>query len=121
MAETSLRKLFDKAIISGGNTHTIDDIEAGIAAGHFQFWEADDCCAVTEMVAYPQAKKLHIFIAAGNFNSICEKLLPRAREFAERNGCVSMTTIARKGFLRRIPKYGFKPKHIAFELDFERN
>ncbi len=121
MAESTLRKLFDKAIVSGGRTHTIDDIEAGIALGIYQFWDADDCCAVTELVRYPRVNKLHIFIAAGNFNSICEKLLPQAKAFAEKNGCVSMTTIARKGFLRRIPQYGFKPKYVAFELDFERN
>lgn len=121
MAENALRKLFDKALLIGGQTHTIDDIEAGIAGGFYQFWEADDCCAVTEIVPYPRAKKLHVFLAAGDFNSICEKLLPQAKAFAEKNGCVSMTTIARKGFLRRIPKYGFKPKYIAFELDFERN
>lgn len=119
MAESALRKLFDRAILIGGSTHTIDDIEAGIAAGFFQFWEADDCCAVTEIVPYPRAKKLHIFLAAGNFLSICEKLLPQARKFAEENGCVSMTTIARKGFVRRIPAYGFKPKYIAFELDLK--
>jgi hypothetical protein len=120
LADT-LRKLFDKAIISGGNTHTIDDIEAGIANGQFQYWHADDCCAVTELIPYPRCKKLHIFIAAGNFNSICEKLLPQAKQFALDQGCTAMTTIARKGFVKRIPAYGFEPKYIAFQLDLERN
>lgn len=121
MAKRNLRALFDRALLFGGNTHTIDDIEAGIAQGFFQFWEADDCCAVTEILPYPRCKKLHIFIAAGNFQSICDKLLPQAKAFAKENGCVSMTTIGRKGFVKRIPKYGFKPKYIAFELDLERN
>jgi hypothetical protein len=121
VATNKLRALFDKALWIGGGTHTIDDVEAGVAQGLFQFWEADDCCAVTEILTYPRCKKLHIFIAAGNFQSICDKLLPRASAFAKENGCVSMTTIARKGFVRRIPQYGFKPKYVAFELDLERN
>lgn len=121
MENAALRRLFEKALEIGGGTHTIDDIENGVAAGFLQFWHADDCCAVTEIIAYPRAKKLHVFIAAGKFESICSKLLPQARQFAIDNGCVAMTTIGRKGFMRRIPEYGFKPKFVAYEYDLKGN
>lgn len=117
---SSLPELFDKALRIGGNTHTRQDIAEGIAKGRFQYFGDDECCVVTEIVEYPQKRALHLFLAAGNLNKLLEEYLPVVKQFAKENGCTSITSVSRKGFLKRFPAYGFKPKCITFELDIER-
>lgn len=117
---SSLPELFDKALRIGGNTHTRQDIAEGIAKGRFQYFGDDECCVVTEIVEYPQKRVLHLFLAAGNLNKLLEEYLPVVKQLAKDNGCTSITSVSRKGFLKRFPAYGFKPKCITFELDIER-
>jgi hypothetical protein len=115
----SLPALFDKALKIGGNTHTREDIAEGIKLGRFQYWGDDECCVVTEIVAYPRCQKLHLFIAAGNLQRLFDVYLPKVKAFAREHGCVSLTSVSRKGFLKRFPAVGFKPKCVTFELDLK--
>jgi hypothetical protein len=112
----SVEELFDKALKIGGNTHTREDIAEGIKSGRYQYWGDADCCLVTEIVEYPRKKTLHLFIAAGDLNKLLEDYLPRVKHFAKENGCSALTSVSRKGFLKRFPAYGFKPKCVTFEL-----
>lgn len=115
----SLKELFDKALDIGGNTHTREDIAEGIKLGRFQYFGDDECCLVTEIIEYPRKRVLHLFIAAGNLNKLLEEYLPRVKQFAADNGCASLTSVSRKGFLKRFPAYGFKPKCVTFELQIK--
>ncbi len=115
----SLAELFNKALAIGGNTHTVDDIIDGVNKGRFQFWGDDECCVVTEMIQYPRKRVLHLFVAAGDLNRLLEMYLPKVKEFAREHGCASITSVSRKGFLKRFPAYGFKPKCVTFELPIE--
>jgi hypothetical protein len=112
--QSSLPALFDKALKLGGNTHTREDIAEGIKSGRFQYWGDDECCVVTEIIQYPRKRVLHLFIAAGNLNRLFDVYLPKVKSFAIDNGCSSLTSVSRKGFLRRFPPE-FKPKCVTFE------
>lgn len=114
-----LPALFDKALRIGGNTHTRQDIAEGIAQGRFQYWGDDECCVVTEIVRYPRCLKLHLFIAAGNLQRLFDVYLPKVKDFAREQGCVALTSVSRKGFLKRFPSVGFKPKCVTFELELK--
>ena len=113
----SLPELFEKALPIGGNTHTKADIAEGIKSGRFQYFGDDKACLVTEIVHYPRKSVLHLCLAAGDLNHLLEKYLPVVKQFAADNGCTSLTSVSRKGFLKRFPKYGFRPKAITFELE----
>jgi hypothetical protein len=113
----TLPELFDKALRLGGYTHTRDDIAEGIKSGQFQYWGDESCCLVTQIVEYPRKRVLHLFIAAGDLNKLLNKYLPIVKKFAAENGCTSLTSVSRKGFLKRFPAYGFKPKCVTFELE----
>lgn len=115
----TLPELFDKALALGGHTHTRQDIADGVKSGRFQYWGDDECCLVTEIVEYPRKRVLHLFIAAGNLERLLEHYLPTVKQFASDNGCSSLTSVSRKGFLRRFPAYGFRPKCITFELELK--
>lgn len=114
----TLPELFDKALAIAG-THTRQDIADGVKAGRYQYWGDDECCLVTEIVEYPRCRKLHLFIAAGDLDRLLTEYLPRVKEFARDNGCNGLTSVSRKGFLRRFPAYGFKPKCVTFELELK--
>lgn len=117
--QSNLPALFNKALKIGGHTHTRQDIADGLTTGRFQYWGDDECCLVTEIVEYPQKRVLHLFIAAGKLSKLLDEYLPRVKEFARENGCSSLTSVSRKGFLKRFPAYGFKPKCITFELELK--
>jgi hypothetical protein len=114
-----LTDLFDRAIRWGGDTHTRRDIAEGIASGRYQYFGDDVACFVTEIVEFPQARRLHIFLAAGDYEILKTRWLPKLRAFASEHGCGSITTTARHGFLRRLPKIGWRPTHTVFELKLE--
>lgn len=118
---TPLRRLFDKALAVGGNTHTFEDIEYGLSQGVFQYWGDSECGVLTQIVDYPRTRKLHIFIVAGKYALAVERYLPDLKAFAEEIGASSITAIGRRGFERIVPKIGFKPKYIAFEYNIERS
>jgi hypothetical protein len=115
----ALSDLFDKALRIGGNTHTRQDIAEGIKSGRYQYFGDDISCIVTEIVEYPQTRRLHILIGAGDYSQIATRWIPTAKEFAIQNGCSSMTTAARRGFLKRLPRIGWRPTHTVFELKLE--
>jgi hypothetical protein len=112
----TLPELFDKALKLGGNTHTRQDILDGIKQGRFQYFGDDECCVVTEIIQYPQKRVLHLFIAAGKLDRLFEIYLPQVKQFARENGCTSLTSVSRKGFLKRFPPE-FKPKCVTFEAE----
>jgi len=115
----ALSDLFDRALAFGGYTHTRQDIAEGVKSGRFQYFGDDVSCLVTEIVEHPRCRRLHIFLAAGDYNQIIERWLPKAVAFAADNGCASITTAARHGFLKRLPRIGWRPTHTVFELKLE--
>jgi hypothetical protein len=115
----TLPELFDKALAYGGHTHTREDIAAGLVNGRYQYFGDDKCCVITEIHDFPQCRKLHLFIAAGDLDRLLTVYLPQVKDFARDNGCNGLTSVSRKGFMRRFPAYGFKPKSVTFELELK--
>mgnify|MGYP006294254697 CR=1 FL=1 len=115
----SLPELFDKALAYGGHTHSREDIADGVKSGRFQYWGDDRCCLITEIHDFPQCRKLHLFIAAGDLDRLFDKYLSQVKQFAREHGCSGLTSVSRRGFLRRFPAYGFKPKSVTFELELK--
>ena len=100
------REWIQSALDEGGNTHSFEDIVRGVAQGHYQFWPADRCCAITEVVEYPNRKSLHIFLAAGDKEQI-KDMNASAEEFARAIGCDSMSIAGRRGWVRELKRYGY--------------
>ena len=101
------RHWIQDALDEGNNTHDFEHIEQGVREGYFQFWPAPDACAVTEIITYPNAKTLHIFLAAGNKATIVDMDASAAR-FAEMNGCSAMTIAGRRGWVRELKNHGYE-------------
>jgi len=102
------RPWIEAALDRGGNTHLFEDIVSAVKAGAMQFWPAEDACAITEIVAYPRKKALHIFLAGGNMDTIVD-MDDSAVFFAKQNGCSHMSIAGRKGWQRILQDKGYKP------------
>lgn len=91
------------------NTHTLDDVLAMIEAKDAQLWLGENSAAVTEIIQYPRAKALHLWLCGGDMKEITDQMLPKAEAFARAEGCTKLTTGGRKGWDRVMSRHGFTP------------
>lgn len=91
------------------STHTIEDVEQMVANREAQLWLGENSAAVTEIIQFPRAKALHLWLCGGDLKEITEMMLPKAEAFAKAEGCTKLTTGGRKGWDRVMSKHGFSP------------
>lgn len=111
-----LDRLFEKALAVGGATHTREDVVAKIRSGEFHCLHNEDALVVFGVVDEPRVRSLHVFVVAGDFRRVMD-LEPQLIAFAKEQGCKFMTTTGRKGFLRRLPAFGWKPSYVTFRKE----
>jgi hypothetical protein len=87
------------ALDRGGNTHTTDDIRAGVISGLYQLWVGDKSAAVTEVISYPKSKGCRIFLAGGDMNELLE-MQPDLDRWAKSIGCRFIEIAGRPGWER---------------------
>ena len=75
-----------KALDLGGEAYTIQDIEDMIATGKAQMWPGEASVIITEIISYPRAKHLHLFLAGGNLEQL-ESMLPAILAWGEAQHC----------------------------------
>ena len=103
------RPLIEAALPYARGTHTIEDIEDGIASGHFVFWAGEHSAIITEIIEYPRARVLHYFLIGGDLKELVGFMEPRITAWAKSQGCHAVSGAGRPGFERAFAKSGFKP------------
>lgn len=109
-----LQARLQKAIDLAGNTHTIADVAAAVKAGTMQAFHNDGALVITEIVEYPQAKAINIFVACGDLNDVMA-LQPTIDRFAKQHGCTTMHMRGRKGWRKVLPAFGWHESMVSFE------
>jgi len=105
--------LIDKALRFGGETHTLDDVLAGISRGDFQFWEGQRSVIVTQIHDYPQKRLLCIFLAAGVMEELRD-MLPDVLDWARQAGCSGAFLNGRLGWMRSfLARDGWKVQSVT--------
>lgn len=94
------------ALDCGGHTHTLEDVARAVLEGRMQFWPAPNGCAVTEIIVYPRAKCLHIFLAGGELQQIVD-MNSSAAQFARAMGCTGMSISGRRGWVKVLKNHGW--------------
>ena len=106
-----------KALDLGGEAYTIQDIEDMIATGKAQMWPGETSVIVTEIIQYPRAKHLHLFLAGGNLDEL-ESMLPEIIEWGKTQGCNRVSLSGRRGWERSfLREMGFKPTLVIMEKE----
>ena len=103
------RHWIEAALHYARGTHTIEDIEDGIARGQFVFWSGKRCAIITEIIHYPRARVMHYFLIGGDLKELVEYMEPRITAWAKSQGCHAVSGAGRPGFERVFAKSGFKP------------
>ncbi|WP_373089291.1 hypothetical protein [Zhongshania sp.] len=83
-----------------------------VVNGRRQIWEIADfsAIAVTEVCNLPKFSVLDIPLVSGdNMETWLEPLLDQLTEYAKASGCRYIDGFGRKGWTRKLEKYGFKP------------
>ena len=105
----------ERALSRMAKSHSIADVDAGIAKGDFQLWAKPDAVVVTQIQQHPQAKMLCIFLAAGKLDQL-EPMLEPLMEWARGQGCTSAYLVGRFGWLRSfVGNHGFAPTATVME------
>ncbi|MFD2207219.1 hypothetical protein [Kiloniella antarctica] len=104
------RQWLQPALDRGGNTHTTDDIRAGIISGSFQFWTSEKSAAITEIVSYPCSKGCRVFLAGGDMTELLA-MQPELEAWAQSIGCKFIEIDGRPGW-ERIHK-DFKKQSVV--------
>lgn len=108
------RKQIDAALAYSGNTYLFEDVVEAVADGRMQMWANGETVAITEVLCYPRKKVLHVFIGSGKRKELFE-MLDSAWQWGQEIGCSSMTLAGRKGWMKLMGKFGFKPTLYVME------
>lgn len=106
------KHLIADALEFTGGTHTLDDIVAMIVSGRLHWWPLENSFMITEVVSYPQAKHLNVFLAGGDLNEI--KLMNEAlKNTALTLGCECVILSGRRGWVKALSDIGWKESHTT--------
>lgn len=108
----------EKALKTGGETHTWEDIRQGLQTGAYQMFWNDGGVLITQIHTHPQCRTLHCFVAAGDMVAVLE-LQKQMVDFAVTQSCKFITAVGRLGWEKVLPHRGWKKKFTAFQYDLE--
>jgi len=97
-------------------THTIDDIELGVAEGRFQLWGNEECGIVTELLKTPLRKTLLFFLAGGHLEGL-QAMTPAILQWGREQGCTHAAFVGRFGWERTFVRdLGFRDVATMMEV-----
>lgn len=115
LAPDELRRRLLRALAVAGNTHAPEDVAQAVKEGRMQAWTLGNSLIITEVLEFPRAKALNVFMAVGNMAEVMA-LQPQLEAYGRQHGCKALRMEGRKGWTRILPHYGWKPdKKVIFE------
>lgn len=104
---TTTRELIGTAI--DGCDQSWEQIEAGIAAGHFHLFRNETAALIGEFVVSPRAIGFNVFLGGGDLAGV-EELIPEAEAFARSHRADFAGAVGRKGWERVLRRHGYAPE-----------
>lgn len=105
-----LKKRLERALGVAGNTHTPEDVAQAVRDGRMQAWTEGESLVVTEVLQFPQANALNVFLAVGNLDEVMT-IQPRIEAFGREHGCKVLRMEGRKGWRKVLPRFGWNEDH----------
>lgn len=94
---------------------TLDAVRAEIDAGRAVFWPMAKSAVVTQVLEYPKARVLRIWLAGGDLEEI-KYFLPAADNYARSVGCSEIEVEGRLGWERVLTGYEKRRVILVKEL-----
>jgi hypothetical protein len=86
---------------------TFDDIVDDVLFSRKLLFDNDEAFAIVELNEYTNGRVAHVLVAGGSAKGL-KNLQSITTEFFKLIGVKKMTMLGRKGFLRRLPDWGWK-------------
>jgi hypothetical protein len=115
LTEGAMLARLQRALDFGNNTHTLQDVFAALKTGEMQCFWSDNAFVVTQICEYPQKRVLLIPYLAGELDEVMS-LQPQVVEHAKASGCSDMMVIARRGWEKVLPKFGWTRSSTVFDF-----
>tara|TARA_R110000796_G_scaffold65782_2_gene151818 strand:+ start:28039 stop:28446 length:408 start_codon:yes stop_codon:yes gene_type:complete len=98
------------------------DILKGCLAGDLLAWVVYNNkqikgCFITELVQYPQSRRLNIMLLGGDDFKLIISHLDRFKEWARANNADAIECSGRPGWERKLGGFGFNKIHTLLRLD----
>jgi hypothetical protein len=94
---------------------SVEDIYKRLSEARMQLWLVFDdnreiiSVLTTEIIEYPRKTTCRIVTLGGqDLDLWVEQLLETLEEWALENGCVAMETVCRKGFIKKLERFGYE-------------
>jgi hypothetical protein len=108
--------LLDALEYSGG-THNLEDVAMALHKDYMHLWPTNESVLVTEVLQYPRAKHMHVFLGAGNMDGLIYTM-PYVIEQAKKDGCSKVTVTGRRGWEKVLTRLiNCKPSHYWLSLE----
>lgn len=107
----------EEALARCGYTHDFQrDVVPMLLDGRAQWWSHGDGVIITELQRFPNFNVVNYWLVAGRLGD-CLELQPEIDRWAVAQGCARAIATGRYGWLRVLPRYGWKPYAFAFAKD----
>lgn len=119
LAPEELRRRVAEALEQGGGIFTPADVRDAIQDGRMQAWTKNDSLVVTEVLAFPRKRILHIVFAVGELDDVLA-LQPQFEAFGREHDCDKVVMEGRAGWDKILPKEGWsKIEQVRFGKDLK--
>lgn len=105
----------EDAIAYNGRTMTIDDVEAGIVSGKYQFLPDSASAMVIEIADLPRKKLVNFLLAGGDLNQL-QKAEQKVTKWARQVGLDGAMIIGRRGWGKALE--GYKEAATVYMKEF---
>lgn len=109
------RRHIEAALEYADGTHTFDDVVDMVMTGRLFWHPLPNSFMVMEIIDYPRAKHLHVFLAGGDLDEI-RATQPDLVDMAKANGCSAVSLGGRRGWVKALATQGWKESHTAVVL-----
>lgn len=88
--------------------YTLEWLDAQVQYGGYIVIGDEDACVLCELKSYPTgAMDIHGVLAAGDLETIVEKLIPEALDYGRNLGCIGGLIESREGWVKVLKESGW--------------
>lgn len=113
------RPWIEAALIRGGDTYKIEDVEQILCKGRALFWPGKGCAAVTEFIGRNDSV-LNFWLVGGDLKELVGEMRPFIEQWAKDRGCtkaIGSFSGTRKGWGRVLENLGYSPASTTLVKD----
>ena len=98
--------------------YTLHWLDEQVLTGEFMVWGTLRAAILCKIEHYPTgARDIHGMLAAGDLETIVEKLIPDAEEWAREQGCIGSKIESRAGWVRVLKGAGYELHQSTLRKD----